>query len=117
MHASANPKVGSRMKEIKVAYRVVNGGDGSAHPEFYATEAEAQAVEDKEIDEGYDSWAESSIGTLRIYIREELTGQSFFIRGEREFFPKTSTFGPYPYYKLETEEIDNESITNVSRNS
>lgn len=86
------------MKEIKVAYRVVNGGDGSANPSFYITEAEAEAAEEQDFEEGYEGWAEPSVGTLRIYIREG----NFFIRGEREFFPKTKTFGPYPYYKLET---------------
>jgi len=101
------------MIEIKVAYRVVNGGDGSAHPSFYVTEADAEAAEEQDLEDCGETWAEPSVGTLRIYVREG----DFFIRGERVFLPIAKTFGPYPYYKLETEEIDNESITNASRNS
>lgn len=54
------------MKKITIYYRTVNGGDGSAYPNFYTTAALADWYENND-DEGFCE----STGSLDIFISEE----------------------------------------------
>lgn len=51
------------MIKIEIWYSIQNGGDGSAYPDWFLTEAEAQADQD-EMDEG---WGEDCMGSVETF--------------------------------------------------
>jgi len=52
------------MKKIVVWYSIQNGGDGSAYPDWFLTEADARK-DQEEMDEG---WGEPCYGNVETFI-------------------------------------------------
>lgn len=76
------------MRIFNLAYRIINGGDGSAYPRFHNTRQEAEEAEEKDVEEGKDGWGESSAGSLNLSI---IDGR--ICRRERgKYIPRTGTF-------------------------
>lgn len=55
------------MKKFELFYHVVNGGDGSAFPRFFMSEAAAEKAEEAQQEEG-EGWGESSVGSVELTI-------------------------------------------------
>ena len=79
---------------IKVGYWVVNGGDGSANPQFTQTKEIAELAEKKDNEKFDGGWGESSAGELKIFIDGE---NNFYLR-EYEFIDGEMK---YTYVELE----------------
>lgn len=52
------------MQETKVYYSIQNGGDGSAYPKYFLTQAEADNDQET-MDEG---WGEPCTGMIETYV-------------------------------------------------
>ena len=59
------------VRTFKLHYRVQSGGDGSAHPRFHSSEAEAELAEEQHDEETGEPWGESSVGSLELKIDDD----------------------------------------------
>ncbi len=58
------------MKTFKVPYSVVNGGDGSAYPQFFQSMSDANKHQEYQ-QEHYEGWGESCTGYFTFTIHDD----------------------------------------------